>query len=202
MTRSGDAHRRDETRAFFGPRAAGWNDRFAEDGPAFAHAIGELGIRQGATVLDVGCGAGRALPDLDAAVGPDGLVLGVDVTDEMLREARRQPGHSPVVLADAGELPLRAGSCDVVFAAGLLSHLAHPQLGLVELARVTTNGGRLALFHPVGRAALAHKHGRARRPDDPLDPAQLPLLLAASGWHPDFIDDGPRRYLAVATRGP
>jgi SAM-dependent methyltransferase len=200
MTGSSDHQRLDETRAFFGPRAAGWNDRFAEDGPAFARAIGELDIRRGATVVDVGCGAGRALPDLEAAVGPDGLVVGVDVTPEMLVEARRHlPSPSPTVLADAAWLPLPRGACDVIFAAGLLSHLADPVLGLVEFARVAADDGRLALFHPVGRAALAGKHGRELRADDPLDPAHLPSLLAASGWHADYIDDGPQRYLATAT---
>lgn len=200
---SSSNERRDEARAFFGPRAAGWNERFEADGPAIARAVGELGIPSGATVLDVGCGAGRALVELATAVGPRGAVVGLDVTEEMLQAARAEGATTtPLVLADAPRLPVRAETCDVVFAAGLISHLANPVLGLVELARVSRTGARLALFHPVGRAALARKHGRPRRPDDPLDPGNLPAVLAASGWRLDSVDDGAGRYLALATRTP
>jgi hypothetical protein len=89
---------------------------------------------------------------------------------------------------------------DVIFAAGFLSHLSNPVLGLVELARVARGPARLALFHPVGRAALAHQHARTLRSDDPLDPENLPAVLAAAGWSLDSVDDGVERYLALATR--
>ena len=61
-------------------------------------------------------------------------------------------------------------------------------------------GGRLALFHPIGRAALAARHQRALRPDELLDPTVLPDVLAASGWVAERIDDADHRYLALASR--
>lgn len=191
----------DDARAFFAPRAGEWNDRFAEDAPAFTRAVTELSIKPGEAALDVGCGAGRAVPDLASAVGPGGVVLGIDVTIEMLAAARHQSRDTTMLtVADAQHLPLRTGACDVVFAAGLLHHVTNPVLGLVEFARVTRESARLAVFHPVGRAALANKHGHNLRPDDPLDPANLPPLLAAAGWRVRSIDDGPDRYLALAQR--
>ncbi len=101
------------TRAFFGPRAAGWEDRFPADGPAYARAVAELGLAPGGVVLDVGCGTGRALSPLRVAVGPGGLVIGVDVTAEMLAEARRhgREAIATLVLGDGGRLPVRAGRC-------------------------------------------------------------------------------------------
>ncbi len=91
-----------DARAFFASRADGWNERFAEDGPAFRVAIRELGIEPGWTAVDVGCGAGRAFPDLAATVGPRGRVIGIDVTIEMLRAARDAgTAHAALVLADA-----------------------------------------------------------------------------------------------------
>ena len=45
---------------FFGARAADWDSRFPDDGPAYAAAVGRLGLRAGARVLDAGCGAARA----------------------------------------------------------------------------------------------------------------------------------------------
>jgi SAM-dependent methyltransferase len=185
------------TRRFFTPRAATWDDRFPGDGPAFTAAVAALGPAAGATVVDVGCGTGRALPVLRAAVGSGGRVLGVDVTPAMAEVAARR---GPVVVADARRLPLADGTADAVLAAGLVTHLPEPLDGLVELARITRSGGRLGLFHPIGRAALAARHGHPLDPADLRDPANLPAVLAGAGWSLDLLDDAPHRYLALATR--
>jgi SAM-dependent methyltransferase len=189
------------TRAFFAARAQSWEERFPDDGPAYLAAVAELGPVPGQTAIDVGCGTGRALPPLRAAVGPTGRVLGFDLTPEMLAAAvgYGRAAHAVLVLADARRLPLGPASVDAVFAAGLLPHLPDPAGGLRELARVTRPGGRLAVFHPVGRAALAARHGRVPS-DDVLAPPTLRPLLDAAGWVTLSIDDGPDRYLALASR--
>jgi SAM-dependent methyltransferase len=194
----------DETRALFAPRAASWEERFPGDDPAYAAAVADLGLRAGQTALDAGCGTGRALPHLRSAVGPGGTVLGVDLTPEMLATARRhgRHRHAWLVLADARRLPLPDGRINAAFAAGLLPHLPDPQGGLTELARVTRPGGRLALFHPSGRAALATRQGRRPREDDTLAHANLRRLLERTGWRLDRYDDGPDRFLAVGSRTP
>ncbi|XHL89357.1 gamma-glutamyl-gamma-aminobutyrate hydrolase family protein [Streptomyces niveus] len=77
-------------RAFFTPRAGTWEARFAEDQPAYARAVGRMGLRPGQTAADVGCGTGRALPALREAVGARGAVFGVDLTAAMLRSAAHE----------------------------------------------------------------------------------------------------------------
>ena len=190
------------TRAFFGERAAGWDVRFPDDGPKYEHAVRELPLVAGSAVVDAGCGTGRALPYLRAAVGATGAVVAIDVTPEMLDVAgpKAAVATAPLVLADAMALPLRAASVDAVFAAGLVPHLVDARAGLRELARVVRAGGLLAVFHPVSRAALAARHGHAPSDDDVLSPATLPRLVHASGWRVDALDDGAERYLAVAVR--
>ncbi|AMW15205.1 SAM-dependent methyltransferase [Streptomyces qaidamensis] len=187
---------------FFTARAADWDSRFPDDGPAYAAAVAELGLRAGDRVLDAGCGTGRALPPLRAAVGASGVVLGADLTPAMLREAVRagRDRDGQLLLTDVAVLPLRSRSLDAVFGAGLISHLESPAENLRELARVVRPGGVLALFHPIGRAALAARHGRSITPDDLRAEPNLRLLLAGSGWRLTSYVDEDSRFLALAER--
>ncbi len=191
-----------ESRAFFGPRAATWDARFGDDIPAYSAAIAEAAIPVGGSVVDVGCGTGRALPTLYEVVGPAGRVIGVDFTPQMLDTARAhgRAEYAVLLLADARRLPFTGARFDAVFAAGLVPHMPDPAAGLAELARVTRLGGRLIIFHPSGRAALAARHGRTLQPDEPLAQARLVDLLADAGWRLDRYDDPPHRFLALATR--
>ncbi|CAL9371648.1 2-methoxy-6-polyprenyl-1,4-benzoquinol methylase, mitochondrial [Streptomyces sp. enrichment culture] len=193
---------RTHVQEFFAARAADWDSRFPDDGPAYEAAVAELGLREGDRVLDAGCGTGRALPPLRAAVGPSGEVLGVDLTPAML-EAALAAGRDRfgrLLLADVAELPLRSDALDAVFAAGLIAHLPEPEENLRELARVVRPGGTLALFHPIGRAALAARHGRQITPDDLRAEPNLRPLLARSGWRMTSYVDEDTRFLALAVR--
>ncbi|MFJ8578364.1 class I SAM-dependent methyltransferase [Micromonospora sp. NPDC093277] len=193
---------RTESQAFFAARAATWDTKFGNDLPAYAAAVTEAGLRPGGVVLDVGCGTGRAFPALRDAVGPHGTVLGVDLTPQMLTAARDRAHRygTTLVLADARQLPFADATADAVFAAGLITHLPDPDAGLTELARIARPGGRLVLFHPSGRAALAARHGRTLRPDEPLAEPVLRATTARTGWHLTSYDDPPHRFHAVAIR--
>ncbi|WP_432825116.1 methyltransferase domain-containing protein [Dactylosporangium sp. CA-092794] len=199
---AGESWYRSESQAFFAARAATWDTRFGDDLPAYAAAVADAGLAPGGVVADVGCGTGRALPALRGAVGPDGTVIGIDLTPQMLAAARDRAGTcaAALLLADARRLPLAGGSVDAVFAAGLVNHLPDVDAGLAELARITRPGGRLVLFHPSGRAALAARHGRPLRPDEPLAEPVLRAATARAGWRLTSYDDPPHRFHAVAVR--
>jgi SAM-dependent methyltransferase len=193
----------ERTHEFFAARAATWDTKFGHDMPVYAAAIAEAGIRRGGVAVDAGCGTGRALPALRDAVGPDGTVIALELTPQMLEQARSKGwarSSDLLVLADARALPFASASVDAVFAAGLVHHLPDPPAGLAELARVTRPGGVLALFHPIGRAALAARHGRTISPDEILSPAPLRTATAAAGWDLTAYDDAPDRFLALAIR--
>jgi ubiquinone/menaquinone biosynthesis C-methylase UbiE len=64
-------------------------DRLIE--PLGREALRALAPRAGERIIDIGCGCGHTSLDLAARVGPDGLVLGVDISLPMLAVARRRP---------------------------------------------------------------------------------------------------------------
>ena len=103
-------------------------------------------IPLGATVLDLGCGAG--LDSLIAArrVGPEGKVIGVDFSDAMLVCARQaavetEAGNVEFRRADAEELPLDTDSVDVALVNGIFNLNPARDAILSELGRVVRPGG-------------------------------------------------------------
>ena len=44
-------------------------------------AVRALGLRPGCTVVDIACGTGQNFPMIEQAIGPDGRIIGVDLTD-------------------------------------------------------------------------------------------------------------------------
>ncbi len=188
-----------DTQLFFAPRAAHWEEKYADDAPRYERAVQEMRLPIGATVLDLGCGTGRAMPALQVAVGAQGLVIGLDATPAMVRAGvRRNRRH--MLVGDVLCLPFSNQCADAILAAGLLPHLNDPLAGLLEMARVAKPGAVLAIFHPIGRAALAARHGSVPSDDDVLAPAQLARLLTQAGWQLRRLDDAEDRYLALAVR--
>jgi len=97
----------------------------------------------GGRVLDVGTGTGvvaRAAHDAGA-----GLVVGVDPSIPMLRQARLGGGGPRFAAAEAIDLPFRGGSFDAVLASFALSHFAKAETALFDMLRVLRQGGRLGV---------------------------------------------------------
>jgi SAM-dependent methyltransferase len=118
---------------------------------AWQHPTEWLNIPPGGTVLDVGCGPGPLTASLAEAVGSDGLVLGVDVSEPMLRRAvRTEAGPQAGFLrADAQNLPLRDETVDAVISIAVLQLIPDPAAALAQMHRVLRPGGRLALLVPT-----------------------------------------------------
>jgi SAM-dependent methyltransferase len=115
----------------------------------FARALVEWAAPPiGATVLDVGCGTGAAARFAAEQVGPTGHVVGVDVNGGMIAEARSLPVGEGATIEwheqSAYSLPLPDQNVDVVISAQMVQFLQDRPLGLAEMHRVLTPGGRVA----------------------------------------------------------
>lgn len=108
--------------------------------------IAELGSLAGKEVLDVGCGAGDNTRELAALVGPSGRVVGVDLSESMLAEARRRGGTVEFGYGDMHALPFPDESFDRVRVKLTRQHSPDLDAADDELVRVLRPGGRLAAF--------------------------------------------------------
>jgi len=159
-------------------RAGQWDDLYDTDTLAGVivrdrHAlalewINRLGLRAGASVLDVGCGPGRMAVGLALA----GFRLtAVDSSAEMRARAIARAAEAgardrvAVHSGDAESLEFDNDSFDLVVALGVLPYLAEPQRALLEFARVTRGGGYVVVAS-----------NNSRRLNRLLDPRFTPLL--------------------------
>lgn len=112
------------------------------------HSMGKL--LSGQTVLDIGCGAGFDTLIAAGEVGPQGRVIGVDMTPAMLEKAREvvaSLGLSNVEFRQglAEKLPVDSESIDVVISNGVINLCPDKMAVMREVYRVLRPGGRFQI---------------------------------------------------------
>lgn len=107
-------------------------------------------VLPGGRGLDVCCGTGDLTLLLARHAGPRGAVLGVDISEEMLRVARRKAARAGTraafVLGNAEALGLPDAMFDGATVGFGMRNTVHPEVALRELLRVLRHGGRLAVL--------------------------------------------------------
>ncbi len=122
-------------------------DRLPVDREILDRALG--GAPAAGFVLEAGCGPAPAARYFGDRVP---LLVGVDLSEQMLRAARARTGHVLPTRSDLRALPVRTDSCALAVAYYCLQHLPRPELPsvLAELRRVLAPGGVLAVAAHLG----------------------------------------------------
>jgi ubiquinone/menaquinone biosynthesis C-methylase UbiE len=113
-------------------------------------AVQALGLRPGATVVDIACGTGPNFSLLEEAIGPGGRIIGVDLTDAMLSRARERTAKNgwaniSLVQSDALTFDFPAG-VDAILSTYALTQVPECAEVIAHGAGALAPGGRLAVL--------------------------------------------------------
>lgn len=157
------------------------------------------GVATGHHVLDVGCGTGTQTIEAVRRTGPDGSVVGVDVSPKMLAAARRKVERHGLSItlqqADAAALPFDDSRFDIVTITTVLHMVPcrRHQLCLREAARVLKCGGRLLVIDYAGAPENRKNWVAKLGPHGRFDLYSLRDCLSEAGF--ERIDFGPLTWL-------
>ncbi len=123
-------------------------------------ALQKAGLKPGMDVVDVACGTGAVTRPILEIVGAEGSVVGIDPSEGMLGEARREVTGEGVDfrLGRAESLPVDDASCDFLTMGYALRHVEDLAEVFEEYRRVLKPDGRLLILEisrPKGRLGLA-----------------------------------------------
>jgi arsenite methyltransferase len=107
-------------------------------------------LEAGERVLDLGCGAGTDTLIAAQMVGPEGRVVGIDMTPEMLAKARAAAEEMAVrnidfVEGEVERLPFEDETFDVVISNGVIDLIPDKDAVFAEIGRVLVPGGRIQI---------------------------------------------------------
>jgi SAM-dependent methyltransferase len=168
-------------------------------GPFTEAFLSECGLHSGMTVMDVGCGTGTVTVWIASKVGPEGYVLGVEVSNEQLEVARQRTAalglHNVDFLALSADALGEIGrQFDLVYSRFLLVHLERPESALREMLGRVKPGGILASDEQALAGACCFPDSGAFRKSVDL------VYRVARARHLDF-DYGISTYRAFRSLG-
>lgn len=181
-------------------------------------AVAALGLHAGDRVVDIACGTGLNFPLIEDVIGPEGWIVGVDLTDAMLDRARDRTETNgwrnvTLVQADAAEFAF-PGKVDAILSTYALSQVPGCAEVIAHGAAALSEGGRWVVLDlkvpdrtPASVARLVTAVVRhfasidewvRRRPWRAIHTAMREELTEVS-WTELFFGSA---FLAVGSRGP
>jgi ubiquinone/menaquinone biosynthesis C-methylase UbiE len=147
-------------------------------------AVHRADPRLGEVCVDLGCGRGNDVMRLAEAVGPEGHVYGIDLSDGMIAKAKAnlakfEVTNATIVKAELEHLPLLDGSVDLVISNCTINHAADKQGVWDEVYRVLRRGGRFVVSDIYATAPIPEEYRN--------DPEAVAECWAGSVTKPEYL---------------
>ncbi len=195
-----------QLKQYFDELAPNWSEHVTEETRhRIAAIVGQLDIRPGYCILDVGSGTGVLLSSLTANMNAEGRIIALDISGHMLREGRGNhvPSMTDFIQADAMVVPLADRSIDMAICNSVFPHFSDKVRALEEMARVLKNNGSLIICHTMGRDMINQLHqsiGGVVAHDLLPDEPQLRQQTKQAGLRITHFEDRAERYLVIAEK--
>jgi SAM-dependent methyltransferase len=140
------------------------------------------GVEAGQRAVDVGCGPGALLAELERRLGPE-AVAAADPSEPFVEAARARHAGVDVRIAPAEDLPFEDDAFDAALAQLVVHFMADPVAGLAEMSRVTRPSGVVAacVWDLAGGRAPISPFWQAARELDPDAEDESHLAGARAG---------------------
>ncbi len=182
----------------------GWID-LNEIRPVLFEGLKGFGVKEGETVVDLGCGTGNLTAVLLEILGAEGRIVSVDFSAKMIAAAAAKIKDERVswVCAPSDELPLTDASVDKIICYSAWPHFCAPEKTARELLRTLKPGGSLFVWHTDGRKTINEIHANASKAveaDMLISAAALSSLLEGCGFKVASAKEDDSRYLVSAVK--
>lgn len=185
----------DETKAFFDRHAARWDSyEKPEIGTVIAAILDRIGVSSADSVLDVGCGTGILVPQLEKR-GVKSM-RAIDLSPEMVKEyLRKYPGRDVMAgdYEEGGLFPADSFTKIVIYNA--FPHFDRRELVFENSYSYLKPGGGLYIVHSMSRAELDARHREAGEEVAEhllYSNAGFQRLYSGAGFESVAVDDGGR----------
>lgn len=140
--------------AFFDDKAKIWDDIQIRNEEVISYILDLGGITEGKKVLDVACGTGVLFPDYTAR---GTVVVGIDISPEMVRITKEKYPHIKVICGDA-QCDKLDDMFDAVMIYNAFPHFINPRELFNNLSSHLKASGRLSVAHGLSEKELAECH--------------------------------------------
>ena len=147
-------------------------------------AVNHADARLGEICVDLGSGRGNDVLRLAEAVGPEGHVYGIDLSEGMVVKAKAnlekfEVTNASIVRAELEHLPMEDGAVDLVISNCTINHSADKQGVWNEIFRVLRRGGRFVVSDIYATAPIPEEYR--------TDPEAVAECWAGSVTKPEYL---------------